>query len=540
MKIWATSRAFDSPSRPRSRGSVVAVAVVSAVVLVAGCSSGSGKYSLDVPKNDQPPNVVADGPLPSDSVNKAVDRLDDLVDQEMKKTGVPGVAVAVVHGGKVIYAKGFGVRDVDHPDQKVDPDTVFQVASVSKSLSATVVASEVTKGDVSWDTPIADLMPGYALADPWVSSHVTVGDGMSHRTGLPGAAGDKLEDLGFDQKYIFDHLRMHKLNPFRVSYAYANYGFTSGAQAVAAHAGTSFADLAANNVYKPLGMSSTSFRYSDFLTRGDRATLHQEIDGKWVHGLDRDPDQQDPAGGASSSVNDMAKWLQMVLAGGEFDGKRIYSPEAFQPAVTPQIVSSKPSSADARAGFYGFGFNVTTGLTGRTGFNHSGAFASGAATNVSVVPSADVGIVTLTNGWPIGVPETINDEFTDLVQYGSIKIDYAGLLPQALAPYTTPVGELVGKTAPTNPAPAKPLAQYAGSYANGYYGPATITEKDGGLVLGLGVGKTFPLKHWDGDTFTFTMDTENAPPGSVSKATFDGNKLTLEYYNDEGLGVFTR
>ncbi|WP_018177808.1 serine hydrolase [Jongsikchunia kroppenstedtii] len=540
MHIWPTSNGFI-PLRPtRARGPVVAIAALSAVALVAGCSSSSGGYSIDMPKSDQPPNVVAGSPLPSDSVNKAVDKLDDLVDQEMKKTGVPGVAVAVVHGGKVIYAKGFGVRDVEHPDQKVDPNTVFQVASVSKSLSATVVASEVTKGDVSWDTPIADLMPGYALADPWVSSHVTVGDGMSHRTGLPGAAGDKLEDLGFDQKYIFDHLRMHKLNPFRVSYAYANYGFTSGAQAVAVHAGKSFADLAADNIYKPLGMASTSFRYSDFLSRTDRATLHQEIDGKWVHGLVRDPDQQDPAGGASSSINDMAKWLQLVLAGGKYNGQQIYSPEAFQPAVTPQAVSAKPDQLDARAGFYGYGFNVSPGLTGRTGFNHSGAFASGGATNVSIIPSADVGIVTLTNGWPIGIPETINDSFTDLVQYGSIKIDYADLLPKALGPFTAPVGELVGKTAPADAAPAKPLAQYAGSYANGYYGPATITEKDGGLVLGLGVGKTFPLKHWDGDTFTFTLDTENAPPGSVSQATFDGNKLTLAYYDDEGLGVFTR
>jgi CubicO group peptidase (beta-lactamase class C family) len=540
MNIWPTSNSFRVRRGTRFRGLLVTIAAVSAAALVASCSSGSDGYSLDAPKNDQPPNVVAGSPLPSDSVNKAVGKLDDIVNREMRKTGVPGVAVAVVHGGKVIYAKGFGVRDVNNPDLKVDADTVFQVASVSKSLSASVVASEVTKGKVTWDTPIDQLMPGFALADPWVSTHVTVGDGMSHRTGLPGAAGDKLEDLGFDQKYIFDHLRMHQLNPFRVSYAYANYGFTAGAQAVAAHAGKSFADMAADDIYQPLGMNSSSFRHADFVSHADRAKLHQEIDGKWVLGPERDPDQQDPAGGASSTVNDMAKWLQMVLAGGKFDGKQIYSAEAFQPAISPQITSVQPTAPDVRAGFYGYGFNVTTGLTGRTGFNHSGAFASGGATNVSVIPSADVGIVTLTNGWPIGVPETINNEFTDLVQYGSIKIDYADLLPKALAPYTTPVGELVGKTPPANPAPARPLAEYAGTYANGYYGPATISEKDGGLVLGLGVGKTFPLKHWNGDSFTFAMDDENAPPGSISQATFDGNKLTLEYYDDDGLGVFTK
>lgn len=382
-------------------------------------------------------------------------------------------------------------------------------------------------------------MPGFTLADPWVSDHVTVGDAFSHRTGLPGAAGDKLEDLGYDQQYILDHLRMHKLSPFRVSYAYANFGLTAGAEAVARKAGMKWADLAAESIYKPLGMNSTSSWHDEFVKRADKATLHQKIDGKWVHGLERDADQQDPAGGVSSSVNDMAKWPRMVLGNGTYEGKKIYDPKDFQPAITAQIVSVKPTEMDARASFYGYGFNVTTSLSGRTGFNHSGAFVSGAATNISVIPSADVAIVTLTNAWPTGVPETINDSFTDLVQYGQIKNDYYDLLGKVLAPLVAPVGSLVGQPAPADPAPAKRLADYVGTYANAYYGPARITEQNGSLVLAMGVGKTFPLTHWDGDTFMFKLDTENAPPGSISKATFHGRQLNLEYY-DEGMGTFIR
>lgn len=411
---------------------------------------------------------------------------------------------------------------------------------MSKSVSATVVASQVTKGAVGWDTPLAEAMPGFRLADPWVSSHVTVGDGFSHRTGLPAAAGDKLEDLGYDRQYVLDHLRLHPLNPFRTSYAYANFGLTAAAEAVARKAGTPWADLAAEAIYQPLGMTSTSSWYADFAKRQNKATLHQKIDGKYVPGLLRDPDPQDPAGGVSSSVNDMAKWLRMVLGNGTFEGRKIYDPHDFQPAITAQIVSGKPRNMNARAGFYGYGFNVTTSMSGRTGFNHSGAFVSGAATNVSVLPSADVGIVTLTNAWPTGVPEAVNDSFTDLVQFGEIKFDYLSLLGNQLAPLLAPVGSLVGQAAPADPAPAKPLADYAGTYANGYYGPARIAEKDGGLVLAMGVGKTFPLRHWDGDTFAFDLDTENAPPGSVSKATFTGNRLNLEYFDDQGLGTFTR
>ncbi|MCE5291170.1 MAG: serine hydrolase [Nocardiaceae bacterium] len=527
--------------RLRRRRSALPIALLATAALAAGCSSSDG-YSLDPPKNEAPPMEEAGSQLPDDSVNKALAKLDDLINDTLKKSGVPGVATAVVHEGKIVYAKGFGVRNVEHPDQKVDADTVFQLASVSKSVTSTVVAAEIAKGNVTWDTRVTESMPDFQLADPWVSTHVTVGDGLSHRTGLPGAAGDKLEDLGYDRSYVLGHLRLHKLNPFRISYAYSNFGYTMGAEAVAKKAGKEWADLAADDIYKPLGMNSTSSWFKDFEKRENRATLHQKIDGKFVPGLVRDPDQQDPAGGVSSSVNDMAKWLQLVLGDGTFEGKQIYKPEDFQPAATVQIVARQPKNLESRAGFYGFGWNVLTGLTGRTGFNHSGAFVSGAATNVSVIPSAKVAIVTLTNAWPFGVPETINDSFTDLVQYGSIKLDYLSLMSQVMAPLLAPVGSLVGQKAPANAKPAKANADYVGTYGNDYYGPAAIREKDGGLELAMGKGleKTHKLTHWDGDTFTFDLDTENAPPGSISKATFEGNTLKLEYYDDDGMGTFTK
>ena len=99
---------------------------------------------------------------------------------------------------------------------------------------------------------------------------------------------------------------------------------------------------------------------------------------------------------------------------------------------------------------------------------------------------------------------------------------------------------LVGRQAPANPAPAAPLASYVGSYANPYWGPAHVDERDGALTLSLGPKLRVPLQHWDGNVFTFSFVTENAPPGTISKATFDGGKLTLEYYDQDGTGVFLR
>lgn len=139
------------------------------------------------------------------------------------------------------------------------------------------------------------------------------------------------------------------------------------------------------------------------------------------------------------------------------------------------------------------------------------------------------------------MPETLTAEFMDLVQYGQVREDWAALYKKAFAPLNELAGSLVGKQSPANPAPSRPLNDYVGVYANDSWGPATVTYHDGQLRLSLGPkNQTFDLTHWDGDTFTFTLSTENALPGSISKATFAGDTLNLEYYDADKLGTFTR
>jgi CubicO group peptidase (beta-lactamase class C family) len=423
---------------------------------------------------------------------------------------------------------------------KVDPDTVFQLASLSKPLSATVVAHQVGQNAIGWDTPIVEKLPWFALSDPVVTRMVTVGDMFSHRSGLPDHAGDMLEDLGYDRRAVLERLRQLPLDPFRISYAYTNFGLTSAAEAVAAGAGKSWEDLADEALLKPLGMAETSYRFDDFQTRTNRAIGHIHVDGKYEPLYTRDPDPEAPAGGASSSVNDMAHWLAMMLADGSFDGKQIIDAKALLPAVTPQIVSSPASEPAMRSGFYGFGFNVGTTSGARTELSHSGAFELGAGTNFVILPSADVAIVALTNATPSGVPEALTAIFADLVQFGEAREDWYKLYNNLLSPLEKPVGALVGQQPPANPAPAAPLSSYVGTYNNDYWGPARVSERDGKLQLELGTKFNVPLSHWDGNVFTYKWVSENSPPGSIGKATFDGNKLTLEYYDEMGKGTFTR
>jgi len=506
---------------------------------LAACSGGpSGTLS------EQPPPLVPAMALPDNAVDHAIAQLDGIVAELMASSGIPGLAVAVVHGGKTMYAKGFGVKDAERPDgpgNRIGPDTVFQLASVSKSIGATVIAHQVGERAISWDTPIVDKLPWFALSDPAVTTMVTVGDMYAHRSGLPDHAGDKLEDLGYDQRSIVEKLRLLPLDPFRISYAYTNFGLTAAAEAVAAGAGRSWEDLSRDVLYAPLGMTSTSSRFADYEARGDKALGHILIDGRYLPRYERDPDQESPAGGVSSSVNDLTHWLAMVLANGTYAGHRIVNPEALMPAVSPQMVSSPPTQPAMRAGFYGYGFNVTTTSAARVQLSHSGAFELGAATNFVIIPSADVAIVALSNATPSGIPEALTAEFADLVQFGEVRENWRKLYAEAIGPMAKPVGELAGKPRPEHPREPRPLASYVGRYSNDYWGSATVAEGNGKLLLSLGPRPdNYELKHWDGDTFTFSFVSENSPPGSISAATFHGKALTLEFYDDDKMGTFTR
>jgi CubicO group peptidase (beta-lactamase class C family) len=137
-------------------------------------------------------------PIPKGQIAKAIQGLDGIVGEALNRSGVPGLAIAVVHDDEVVYAKGFGVRRVGS-GEPVDQNTVFQLASVSKPLGSTVIAGVIGQGSgLDWNTPVAKHLTGFALADPYVSSQVTIGDLYSHRSGLPDHAGDLLEDLGYE------------------------------------------------------------------------------------------------------------------------------------------------------------------------------------------------------------------------------------------------------------------------------------------------------------------------------------------------------
>ena len=311
-----------------------------------------------------------------EAVNKAVAAIEKKAEAEIAENAVAGMAIGVVFHDKLIYAKGFGVRDTA-TGEPIDPDTVFQIASLSKSVGSTVVAALVGEGKITWDSRISDLDPGFEMYSPFVTRELTIRDLYAHRSGLPDHAGDLLEDLGFARAEILHRLRYQPpSSSFRAGYAYTNFGLTEGGIAAAKAYGLDWEAASEEKLYKPLGMTSTSSRYADFLARPNRALGHVLVDGKWVAKYQRDPDTESPAGGVSSSINDLAKWVRLQLGNGKFEGKQVVAEAPLAETHLPQIMTSA-STASGIPGFYGLGWNVGYSKEATLRLSHSGAFSYG-------------------------------------------------------------------------------------------------------------------------------------------------------------------
>jgi CubicO group peptidase (beta-lactamase class C family) len=486
------------------------------------------------------------GQLTLEQVKAATTELEKLTEEEMRARGIPGIAIAVVFKDDVVFAKGFGVREVGK-ENPVDTDTVFQLASVSKPIGSTVVAALVGEGLLSWDSRISDLDPGFEMHDAWVTREITVRDFFCHRSGLPDHTGDLLEDLGYAREEVLKRLRYQKPDTsFRSAYAYTNFGLTEAAVAAARAAGKEWEEVSEEKLYRPLGMTSTSSRYEDFFARENRALGHVEINGKWVQKYQRDPDAQSPAGGVSSSVNDMAKWMRLQLAGGKFDGKEIVKEEALAQTHHPYMLTGF-SPLNGLPAFYGLGWNVNYDEEGRLRLSHSGGFDLGAATNVSLVPAEDLGIVVLTNTNPLGVAEGLANTFLDYALHGKPTQDWLEIFKQAFSQMLQAEKSHIGDyTKPlASPAPPAANAAYLGSYSNDYFGEISVIEKDGGLAIAQGPkGMTFPMKHWDRDTFTYETQAESAvgTAGITFTMAPDGKarQVSVENLNIDGEGIFDR
>jgi CubicO group peptidase (beta-lactamase class C family) len=480
----------------------------------------------------------------------AINQLDALAGNTLESTGVPGIAVAVVHADEILLKKGYGVREAAKP-QPIDADTVFQIASVSKPITATVLAALVGQGRIKWDDRVIDHDPGFRMYDPYVTREVRLRDFLCHRSGLPDHAGDLLEDIGYDQDEILRRLRFQPPDSsFRSQYAYTNFGYSEAAYAASDALCRPWHELATKELFKPLGMTSTSYRFADYVQATNRALLHVP-DGdkswkKWLAKFTREPDAQAPAGGVSTTLNDLVRWMRLLVDNGKFNGRQVVDAAALAETHSPQIFWNI-SPEEGRVVGYGLGWIVSVERGGRVFWKHSGEFSLGVRTEVAILPSEKLAMVVLSNAAPTGIPEGLVESFYDWALHGELSRDWVQFANRMFDEQDKKERASRGDYSrpPASPSPPRTLAAYTGKYENEYFGPIELTERGGKLVLRLGPKPLeFDLRHWDRDTFLYQPTGENALGLSAVRFSIDPtgqtDRVLIEDLNIHGLGTFVR
>lgn len=489
--------------------------------------------AIAAPAPAAPPTAVAG--LTTAQLDRALEQLPGLITTAMQRTGVPGIAVVVVHNDATVFLEGFGSRRLGSTEP-VDADTVFQLASVSKPITSSAIAAVVSQGGISWDTPVMQHLPETVIGGRAIGPKVTLRDLLSHRSGLPDHAGDELEDIGFDRATVLARLGLLDTgNRFRAEYAYTNFGFTAAAEATARATGRPWHELTQEQLFRPLGMTRTSSLHADFIGHSNRADLHQLSNGTWTLSPGRQSDAQSPAGGVSSTVRDLATWMKKQL--------KAEASSALAETHRPQMISTAPADpARDQAQLYGLGWNVGRDRTNAVRLSHSGAFNLGAATAITLLPAEGLGIAVLTNGSPIGVPESISAAFLDLVQTGEVRMDYLPLLARVFAQLLASTYPVV--TAPPA-APALPLGRYTGTYRNAYVGTVEVIAAGNALQLLLGPDRlSRPLTSLGQHRFSYEpIGENNTGPSAVTFSLGpDGRPTTMriDNLNSQGMGTLQR
>lgn len=264
--------------------------------------------------------------------------LDGFVEQVMKDWHVPGLAVAIVKDGQVVYAKGFGYRDVKK-ELKVTPDTLFAIGSCSKAFTATALAILAGEGKLDWDKSVRDYLPDFRLHDAYATAQLRPRDLVTHQSGLPR------HDLiwygsPLSRKELFD--RLHHLEPSKplhAKYQYNNLMFMTAGVLIERISGSTWEEFVRRRILDPLGMKTSTFSVNDSQKTSNFSLPYQEQKGEVKEIPFRNIDAIGPAGSINSSVNEMTRWLLVQLGKGKFEGRQVIPEKNLGEVHAPQIVA---------------------------------------------------------------------------------------------------------------------------------------------------------------------------------------------------------
>ena len=453
---------------------------------------------------------------------------------------VPGLAIAVVKDGRIVFAKGYGVRELGKA-APVDTQTLFAIGSTTKAMTSASLGMLVDEGKLRWDDRVTKILPGFQLADPYVTRELTVRDLLTHRTGL-GNADVLWYRADNSPEEVIRRVRFAEpAYSLRSSFIYQNIMYAVAGQIVATESGMPWERFVRTRIFAPIGMVN-SVPLLDSAQRRPNVAAPHDRSGDTIRVISNaSVDAVASAGAVWSSVADMARWMNFVLDSARVGGRRLLKPETYAEWLKPEtMVTAQEFYPTARLTTphwttYAFGW-FQEDYSGHMVDFHTGSI-DGMVAIIGLIPDQRIGIYVLANLDHAEVRHALmyrvfdaylgnppRDWSADLLRL------YGGLRASADSARRRAIARRIPDTRPS-----LPLAQYAGTYADSLVGDVVVTGEGGKLRLRMSSTHSGTLEHWEYDTFrlrwdnawegtefaTFTIGRDGAP----SRLDFDGAVL---------------
>jgi len=416
--------------------------------------------------------------------------LDAVVEQSLKAFGAPGVAVGVVRDGKVVLARGYGLRDTKR-GLPVTLHTRFAIGSLTKSFTASVAAMLVDEGTLDWDRPVREYLPWFRLQDRAATEMITARDMLTHRSGLP--RHDFLRfAVPLEREELVRRLAwLQPTRPFRAAYQYNNLMYVTAGYLEGVLAGSTWEQLVSDRIFKPLGMAESNTSVLDSQKADDYAKPYERRKGA-VEEVDFYVYQKfgvGPNGAVNSSIQDMLKYLEFQMGDGKASGKQLVSAAQMREMHTPQFVTPSGGAPEFDLNCYGLAWSIAS-YRGRRLIHHGGSI-TGFRAWIGFLPADKLGLVVLSN-MSGNLTEALALTLADRL-LGLEPIDWTKRMNRP---------EPERKLPPPQPGthPSHPLKDFAGEYLHPAYGVARIEAQEDGLNV-IFPARQIKLSHYHYDIF---------------------------------------
>ena len=383
------------PGAFRHAGAVVFALLMAATLTVCG---SDGTRAEEATRSTAPMEARVQALIPE---------LEAYIQNGMKAFDVPGVAVGIVTGDRLVYAKGFGVRSKSG-GAAVDPQTVFQIGSAAKGFLATTMAIAVDRGKFHWDDRVVDLDPEFALKDAWVTREFRMFDLLAQRSSLPPYANDMVGILGGDANTMMRSLRhVEPVSSFRSTFSYTNITHLWAGEIVAKAEGQpDWTAVLGRELLGPLGMKDSSYTAEAIAAAANHADGHRWTPTGTI-GVPFTPLFPYGFGGAgniNSDVEDVARWVRLHSATAASRG-------AHRLAGAAGTRRARVGATDKA--FYAMGWIVSLTPNGSVVWHNGGTYGFGAYVGMQL--DRDVGLIILTNAEQVGFPDAVAVGFDRLL-----------------------------------------------------------------------------------------------------------------------------